>query len=234
MQLFYDPYISVDDLLFTLNEEESGHACRVLRLKNNDSIHVLNGKGDRFHCEIVDAHPKKCQVKIRSVHTESSQTHEIHLAIAPTKNMERIEWLAEKITELGVTHLTLLICRNNERKQVKTERLTRILVSAMKQSQRLHLPILNDLTEFKTFVNNYPSGLIAHCSEGDKSFIQDLLGENKGPVLIGPEGDFTQEEVDLALENGYKSISLGKNRLRTETAGLLACAAMVLVKTEES
>jgi len=167
-------------------------------------------------------------VGILSVYSEKSSDQSVHLAIAPTKNMERMEWLAEKVTEMGITHLTLLHCRNNERKQVKLDRLQRILISAMKQSQRLHLPKLDDLCNFNDFVQSFPNGLIAHCAEGSKEPIQALSKENTGPILIGPEGDFTKEEVDFALQNGYKSITLGKNRLRTETAGLLVCAAAVL------
>ena len=231
MHLFYDPNITTDTKSFILNEEESGHACRVLRMRVGNSLFLLDGKGNRYTCVISDPHPKKCQVDVTSVFTEIDKEPEIHLAIAPTKNMERIEWLTEKITELGVTQITLLLCRNNERKQVKLERLQRILVSAMKQSQRLFLPILNDLTPLNTFVSENPNGLIAHCHEGNKSTLQELIADNQGPLLIGPEGDFTREEVELALQNGYKSITLGKNRLRTETAGLLVCAAAVLNKT---
>lgn len=228
MHLFFEPHITIDTQDFVLSEEESGHACRVLRLRTDDLSSILDGKGNQFTCRITDPHPKKCKVEILSVYSEKESASSIHLAIAPTKNMERLEWLAEKVTEMGITHLTLLQCRNNERKQVKLDRLQRILISAMKQSQRLHLPKLDDLYNFNDFVQSYPNGLIAHCSEGSKEPIQALSKENNGPILIGPEGDFTKEEVDFALQNGYKSITLGKNRLRTETAGLLVCAAAVL------
>jgi 16S rRNA (uracil1498-N3)-methyltransferase len=228
MHLFFEPDIAIDAQDFVLSEEESGHACRVLRLRTADLLSILDGKGNQFTCRITDPHPKKCKVDILTVYSEKESASSIHLAIAPTKNMERMEWLAEKVTEMGITHLTLLQCRNNERKQVKLDRLQRILISAMKQSQRLHLPKLDDLYNFNDFVQSFPNGLIAHCSEGSKEPIQALSKENKGPILIGPEGDFTKEEVDFALQNGYKSITLGKNRLRTETAGLVVCAAAVL------
>jgi 16S rRNA (uracil1498-N3)-methyltransferase len=228
MHLFFEPNIAIDAQDFVLSEEESRHACRVLRLRTADLLSILDGKGNQFTCRITDPHPKKCKVDILTVYSEKESASSIHLAIAPTKNMERMEWLAEKVTEMGITHLTLLQCRNNERKQVKLDRLQRILISAMKQSQRLHLPKLDDLYNFNDFVQSFPNGLIAHCSEGSKEPIQALSKENKGPILIGPEGDFTKEEVDFALQNGYKSITLGKNRLRTETAGLVVCAAAVL------
>jgi 16S rRNA (uracil1498-N3)-methyltransferase len=228
MHLFFEPHIAIDAQDFVLSEEESGHACRVLRLRTADLLSILDGKGNQFTCRITDPHPKKCKVDILSVYSEKESASSIHLAIAPTKNMERMEWLAEKVTEMGITHLTLLQCRNNERKQVKLDRLQRILISAMKQSQRLHLPKLDDLYNFNDFIQSFPNGLIAHCHEGKKSTVQALISTNQGPLLIGPEGDFTKEEVDFALQNGYKSITLGKNRLRTETAGLLVCTAAVL------
>ena len=228
MHQFYDPHIDILAKEFILNEEESGHACRVLRMRKEDKLFVLDGKGNRYTCQIKEPHPKKCMIEVIDVFSQDIQDDYVHLAIAPTKNMERIEWLAEKITELGVTHMTLLSCRNNERKQVKTDRLHRILVSAMKQSQRLYLPELNSSTDFSSFVVNHPNGLIAHCHDAEKHNLQASLINNQGPLLIGPEGDFTLEEVKRALQNGYKSITLGKNRLRTETAGLLVCAAAVL------
>jgi 16S rRNA (uracil1498-N3)-methyltransferase len=223
MHIFYDPNISSQDKTYVLNEEESGHACRVLRLKNGDIIQLLNGKGDVFEAIIADAHPKKCKVEITSIHQEPAQNRRIHIAIAPTKNMERLEWFTEKATELGITEITLLECRNNERKQVKTDRLQKILISAMKQSKRTFLPELNDLIPVKKFIELHPNGLIAHCYQGDKGTIARLMHANDCAILIGPEGDFTEEEVLYALQNGYKAIDLGENRLRTETAGLFAC-----------
>ena len=230
MHLFYDPTISSTDKTHTLSEEESKHACRVLRLKEGDEIALLNGNGFEFLARIIDSNPKKCTVEIVSFMEEKISPYSIHIAIAPTKNNDRIEWFLEKATEIGITDITFLLCSNNERKQTKDERFEKILISAMKQSKRLFLPKLNPLTPFKEFVSKYPKGLIAHCYEGAKTTITTDFKTTNFPILIGPEGDFTLSEVELALQTGYKTISLGENRLRTETAGLYSCmqAKMVL------
>jgi 16S rRNA (uracil1498-N3)-methyltransferase len=228
MRLFYDSTISKEDTDFTLNEEESGHACKVLRLKGGDKIAIVNGKGDYFTTEITEPHARKCQVKILSCTSEEPSEKNIHIAIAPTKNMDRIEWFVEKATELGITEITLLLCKNNERKVIKTDRLEKILVAAMKQSKRLYLPVLNELTPVNNFVQSHPNGLIAHCYEDEKGTISNLFKSNNCAILIGPEGDFTLEEVEFANKNGYRAIDLGKNRLRTETAGLYACMQALL------
>jgi 16S rRNA (uracil1498-N3)-methyltransferase len=232
MHIFYDPNIDPENKCFTLSEEESGHACRVLRLGKGDRIELLDGKGSRYVCTIVEAHPKKCSVEIVSSQSESAPQREIHIAIAPTKNMERLEWFTEKATELGITHITLLECRNNERKQVKTDRLTKILISAMKQSKRSFLPVLSDLTPFKDFVKAYPNGYIAHCTDENKVPLRQALLDNNAPILIGPEGDFSNDEIKLSHEFGYKGVELGDNRLRTETAGLYACAVAYELRNE--
>ncbi len=224
MHIFYDPNITPENKNFTISEDESGHACRVLRLGKGDQIELLDGKGSRYVCAIVDPHPKKCLIELISSHSESQPEKEIHIAIAPTKNMERLEWFAEKATELGITHITLLECRNNERKQVKIDRLTKILISAMKQSKRSYLPILSNLTPFRDFVKSYPNGYIAHCTDEYKVPLRMALLDKNAPVLIGPEGDFSNDEIKLAKEFGYKGVELGINRLRTETAGMYACA----------
>lgn len=223
MHLFYDPNITSDQLAHTLSEEESKHACRVLRLKEGDEISILNGKGFEFITKIIDANPKKCGVEVVKINKEKTPPYSIHIAIAPTKNNDRIEWFLEKATEIGITEITLLLCSNNERKQTKEERFEKILISAMKQSKRLFLPKLNALTPFKQFIKQHPKGLIAHCYEGEKSTIFDSFELNNCPIVIGPEGDFTLQEVELALQSGYKTITLGQNRLRTETAGLYGC-----------
>ena len=223
MHLFYDSSIDNSSKTHQLSEEESGHACRVLRLRQGDEIMLLNGKGDTFIAVISDAHPKRCQVEIIKKQTAEPNNLSIHIAIAPTKNMERLEWFFEKSTELGITEITLLDCRNSERRTVKTDRLDKILVSAMKQSQRKFIPKLNGLISFKEFIQTHPNGLIAHCYPGEKSTISGVFQKVNCPILIGPEGDFSLEEVELALKNGYKVVHLGENRLRTETAGLYAC-----------
>jgi 16S rRNA (uracil1498-N3)-methyltransferase len=154
----------------------------------------------------------------RSKHPKENQ---IHIAIAPTKNMERLEWFVEKATEIGITEISLIKCQNSERREVKIERLEKILISAVKQSGRYFMPQLNPLVKWTDFLQNNPNGLIAHCREGEKMKI-DTSFQNK-VIVIGPEGDFTLEEIELALTTGYVPITLGQNRLRTETAALVAC-----------
>lgn len=228
MHLFFDPNIALGTLTHQLNEEESAHACRVLRLKEGDELIILNGKGDSFRSKITEAHPKRCQVEITESISEKPKPYSVHIAIAPTKNMERLEWFFEKTTELGITEITLLDCRNSERRTVKTERLDKILVSAMKQSQRKYLPKLTALVSFNEFIKSHPNGLIAHCYSGDKESISTVFQKLNCPILIGPEGDFSKDEVDFALKHGYKAVHLGNNRLRTETAGLYACMQALL------
>jgi 16S rRNA (uracil1498-N3)-methyltransferase len=204
-----------------LSEEESKHVVKVLRHVEGDQIEICNGKGIRAIAHITLSHPKKCAIEIVTQKFEEAPKKIIHLAIAPTKNMDRLEWLVEKATEIGVDKITLLQCKNNERKVVKMERLEKIALAAMKQSQRFYLPKMAELVSFKEFINKHPKGGIAHCYDNDTSKVSIQDWEANGPLLIGPEGDFTLEEVNLARDKGYATIDLGKNRLRTETAGLL-------------
>lgn len=224
MQIFYAPDIKSTCVL---PEEESGHCVRVMRMTEGDVIMITDGKGKFYQAAITNAHPKHCQVEITSSwQPEKPWDNYIHVAVAPTKNMERIEWFAEKSTEIGIDEITCLNCRFSERKEVKAARLEKILVSAMKQSQKASLPKLNEMTDFKTFVRKPFDGrkFIAHCEKGEKPLIKSVYhaGEN-ALVLIGPEGDFSPEEIRMAEENGFEPISLGKSRLRTETAALAAC-----------
>ncbi len=223
MRLFYDPDIAISSITHTLSEEESKHIVRVLRLKEGDKIAVLNGRGNRFDCVIVNAHPKRCDVEIEQIESAPSPAYDIHIAVSPTKQLDRMEWFVEKATEIGITEITFLQCSNSERVKLKLDRLERKAISAMKQSHRLYLPKLNDLTSCSTFIRQYPNGLIAHCYEGKKHNMSEVYSTSKCPILIGPEGDFSRDEIELAAENGYKIITLGKNRLRTETAALYAC-----------
>jgi 16S rRNA (uracil1498-N3)-methyltransferase len=222
MHLFYDPTIDKNTQFHVLSEEESKHACRVMRLKINDEIAILDGKGIEFICKIIDDHAKHCKVEIISKFEESKPNHDLHIAIAPTKIIDRIEWFLEKATEIGITEITPLLCANSERKQIKEDRLEKIIIAAMKQSKRLFLPKLNPLTDVTTFIKKHPKGLIAHCYDGEKNTIAESFETSNFPILIGPEGDFTLQEVEKFLLSGYKTITLGKNRLRTETAGLYA------------
>ena len=222
MHLFYDPTIDVSAKFHVLNEEESKHACKVMRLISGNEIAVLNGKGIEFTAKIIEAHPKHCKVEIISKISESTPKYDLHIAIAPTKIIDRIEWFLEKATEIGITEITPLLCSNSERKIIKEDRLEKIIIAAMKQSKRLFLPKLNPLTDVGSFIKKHPRGLIAHCYDSEKQTISERFETTNFPILIGPEGDFTLSEVEKILLSGYKTITLGKNRLRTETAGLYA------------
>ena len=208
MQIFYTPEIAVNP---ELPEEEAGHCIRVLRLTEGDEILLTDGKGSFFKAAISRAHPKHCEVNILEQWEQPALWNfNLHIAVAPTKNMDRMEWFAEKATEIGINAITCLNCRFSERKEIKPARLEKILVSAMKQSQKATLPELNGMTDFRTFVSLPFAGrkFIAHCEEG----VKPLLKQTYHP-----------EEIALALKCGFEPISLGESRLRTETAALVAC-----------
>lgn len=224
MHVFYTPDIQTRS---ELPEEEAAHAVRVLRLQAGDEVTLTDGQGNFYRAEISTATPKRCLVKILETQPQAPlwQGH-LHIALAPTKNMDRTEWFAEKATEIGIDELTFLNCRFSERKVIKTERIAKILVSAIKQSLKARLPRLNEMTDFNKFIARPFSGqkFIAHCYEGEKVLLKDAVRRGEDAlVLIGPEGDFSEEEVGKAIENGFIPISLGKSRLRTETAALVAC-----------
>jgi len=211
---------------YTLPEEESKHLCKVLRQKEGDKIALLNGKGTIAEAEISVVHSKKCEIQVINTHYFEKESYEIHLAIAPTKNNDRTEFLVEKATELGVHKIIFLNCQNNERSKMRLDRIKKIAISAMKQSKRYYLPEIKEIVDFKSFIDLYEKGYIAHCEQTEKeeSIQTDLEGKNV--IAIGPEGDFSQDEIEYALKNGFKALSLGKTRLRTETAGLYACMLM--------
>ena len=224
MQIFYTPDIAVNP---ELPEEEAGHCIRVLRLTEGDEILLTDGKGTFYKAAISRAHHKHCEESIlESWQQPALWNFHLHIAVAPTKNMDRMEWFAEKATEIGIDAITCLNCRFSERREIKPARLEKILVSAMKQSQKATLPQLEGMTDFKSFVSQPFDGrkFIAHCEDGDKTLLKQTYrpGEN-ALVLIGPEGDFSPEEIELALQQGFEPISLGESRLRTETAALVAC-----------
>ena len=216
-----------------LPAEEATHALRVLRLKGGDEIFLMDGEGSFFRAEVTAASSKRCLYEIKEeMPQQRAWKGHIHLAIAPTKMMERIEWMAEKATEIGFDELSFLNCQFSERKVVKTPRIDKIVISAVKQSHKAWKPVVNEMTPFKEFVAQPRTGkkYICHCYEEiDKV---DLFTELQKPlddegdvtILVGPEGDFSIEEVQLALQHGYVSVSLGTSRLRTETAGLMAVA----------
>lgn len=230
MHVFYTPDIQVSN---ELPEEEAQHCTRVLRLNIGDEITLTDGKGNFYQAEITAATNKRCQVAIKETrYQEPLWPCHLHIAMAPTKNMDRNEWFAEKATEIGLDELTFLNCRFSERKVIKTERISKILVSAIKQSLKTRLPKLNEMTDFHTFIQQDFKGqkFIAHCYEGEKKQLKEALTPGEDAlVLIGPEGDFSEEEVQKAIEHGFVPISLGKSRLRTETAALVACHTLNLM-----
>lgn len=224
MHVFYTPEILCRA---ELPEEEAVHAIRVLRLQTGDSVMLTDGVGNFYRATITTATGKRCLVRIDEVLPQPPLWDgHIHIAMAPTKNMDRTEWFAEKATEIGFDELTFLNCRYSERRVIKCERIQKILVSAIKQSLKARLPRLNEMTDFTHFVTQPHIGqkFIAHCREGEKPLLRDVLVAGQDAlVLIGPEGDFSEEEVLLAEQNGFQPISLGRSRLRTETAALVAC-----------
>lgn len=233
MQLFFEPDIISNGNL--LNNEESNHCIRVLRHKEGDHINIINGKGSLFDCRIVTANAKQCQVEIINEQKELPSTFNCHIAVAPTKNLERFEWFLEKSTEIGVKTITPIVCRFSERKSIKTERLDKIITSATKQSVSLWRPVLNPLTGFNDFLevcnqlNNYQK-FIAHCNDDNKTLLKNAYqAGNDAVILIGPEGDFDISEITRSIKAGFIPVSLGNKRLRTETAALAACHIIQLI-----
>ena len=230
MHIFYTPDIENSH---ELPEEEAAHALRVLRLQPGDEVMLTDGKGNFHRARISLAAHKRCLVDIlETLPQPPLWSGHLHIALAPTKNMDRTEWFAEKATEIGIDELTFLNCRYSERKVLKTERIAKILVSAVKQSLKARIPRLNEMTDFKTFIRQPFQGqkFIAHCHEGEKTPLKNLVRKGEGAtVLIGPEGDFSEEEVRLAEEAGFIPVSLGPSRLRTETAALVACHILNLL-----
>lgn len=225
MQLFYVPNLSGAEVV--LDETESKHAVRVLRLTVGNQVQIIDGKGGFYLAEITDANPKKCRLRITESKPEfGKKDFKLHIAIAPTKNIDRFEWFLEKATEIGIDEITPLLSEHSERKNIKSDRLEKILVSAIKQSLKAYLPILNELTSFKDLVSNAAGKnlYIAHCGEGEKPHLKNVVERGSDClILIGPEGDFSKEEILFARKNGFTEISLGNARLRTETAGIAAC-----------
>ena len=230
MHLFYDPSIQGDTIV--LEEQESRHAIRVLRLLKGDPVILVDGRGGWYEAVIEDDHIKACRIRIlKKTEGFQASAYSLHLAVAPTKHMDRFEWFLEKATEIGISELTPLICRRSERKQVKMERLERILVSAMKQSLRAYKPRLNTPLGFDEFVKQKREGILAmaHCYPRHRKGISELAREGKYTFLVGPEGDFSEEEIAEALKAGYIPVTLGESRLRTETAALYVTAAISLL-----
>ena len=224
MSVFYAPSLQIEQSHYQLSEEESKHCIRVLRMQEGAAIQLVNGRGLEAHALLQDAHPKRCMLQITAV-VQHDPTPAVHIAMAPTKNMDRIEWFLEKATELGLTKLTLLNCEHNERKQVNTERLEKIAVAAMKQSKRFYLPVIEPMQRFSDYIAAQPTGYFGHCADGPKIKMSNLIAGK--PFLIGPEGDFSEQEIALAIKSGYEAVEMSAFRLRTETAALLATTALL-------
>jgi len=216
-----------------LSEEESHHAIRVLRLAVGTAVYLVDGHGNRYTATIADAHPKRTVLHIEGVkHGIGGRPYYLHVALAPTKNIDRVEWFLEKATEIGVDEVTPLICDRSERREVKTERLYKVMIAAMKQSLRAYLPKLNEAVKLKEFLtyDNPGQRFIAHCMPGEKVFFHRVASPGgRYTMLVGPEGDFSEAEITAALQAGYAAITLGETRLRTETAALLTCAEAALL-----
>jgi len=233
MHQFYSPDIEQTG---RLPEDESLHCSRVLRLDKGTAIAIADGKGNRFVAEIVLAHPKNTIVEIKEKqHVDRNENNLIHIAIVPTKNKDRLEWFVEKATEIGVDIITPVFSHHAERKQISMERLLKVAVAAMKQSQRAYLPLIQPPVLFETLLENCTEKqrFIAHCYEQQRVFLSSVYRPSeRSIVLIGPEGDFTEEEVTNALAHQFVPVSLGNHRLRTETAGIVACHTLEMLRTD--
>lgn len=227
MQLFYNKYISTSSAEIAFNKEESRHIIRVLRKTNGDILNITDGKGKLFSAEIIQALDKNCIASIKNFEEkQKTWNYHLHIAIAPTKINDRFEWFLEKATEIGIDEITPIFCDHSERRQIKNERMEKVILSAMKQSLKFNLPMLNAPIKFKNFMakKEWDLGLMAHCQDGiKKNFNAYFPFHKKILILIGPEGDFSVDEINSATELGIHPITLGESRLRTETAGIVAC-----------
>ncbi|MDR1092226.1 MAG: 16S rRNA (uracil(1498)-N(3))-methyltransferase [Prevotella sp.] len=225
--IFYTPDILTDP---ELPLEEAQHCIKVLRKKEGDEILLADGNGNFYDAAILQANPKHCIVNIiRSISRGKNRNFNIQIAFAPTKNMDRVEWFAEKATEIGIDHFFPILCQYSERKEIKLQRIEKILVSAMKQSQKAYLPQLDEMQSFSQFVKQEFNGqkFIAHCYPQEKPILKEVYKKGTNAlILIGPEGDFSEKEVEEAIRSGFQPVSLGESRLRTETAALAACHAI--------
>lgn len=232
MQLFYNESIDSSISQFNFSPEESKHIIKVLRKTEGDILNITNGKGYIFTAKIMAADAKKCKAQIITREKQHRPMHTLHMAVAPTKMNDRYEWFLEKATEIGVDEITPIICEHSERKILKLERLEKVLQSAMKQSLQAFLPKLNAPVTYKEFLQQKNKGLlfIAHCEPEEKAELKRRVAADKDvTILIGPEGDFSRPEINMAYEKGYIPVSLGKNRLRTETAAIFACTTVALI-----
>lgn len=231
MQLFYSPEIASKDTSFTFNKDESRHIHKVLRKKIDDILFITNGKGFLFTGKIIVANDKSCCVTIIEESFIPPKPYKLHIAIAPTKMNDRMEWFLEKATEIGIDEITPILCHNSERKVIKEERFQKIIQSAMKQSLQYYLPKLNPLTKFSELLSKVTNeaAFIAHCEPDHKILFKNaIVQKNDLLILIGPEGDFSTEEITMAINKNITPVSLGDTRLRTETAGIVAAHTVAL------
>ncbi len=234
MQLFYNNTLSESSTEIKFSREESKHIAKVLRKKEGDKLHITNGKGNIFIARITFSNPSQCIAIIESCEKQQPRTYKLHLAVAPTKMNDRYEWFLEKATEIGIDEITPIICDHSERKVIKPERFERIIQSAMKQSLQCYLPKLNEAILFSDFLNQHNNNqlLIAHCEETNKQSLKDvLLPKSNTTILIGPEGDFSPQEIESALSAKYIPITLGNTRLRTETAAIAATHSVAFINS---
>ena len=233
MNLFYTPDIISG--VYTLNEEESRHCRKVLRLRDGDIVHLTDGQGILFKSRIIDANSNKVTVEIiERQENYKRRNYRLHLAVAPTKNTDRFEWLLEKATEIGVDEITPLICEHSERRLLRTDRLHKVITAAVKQSLKAYHPVLYELKEFAQFLSEHHKGqlFIAHLAEANPVLLQDVYRKGSDTtIIIGPEGDFSDAEMISALQNDYQCVSLGDSRFRTETAAVVACHAVYMINS---
>jgi 16S rRNA (uracil1498-N3)-methyltransferase len=215
----------------TLTEEESGHCIRVLRKKSGDKIFFTDGTGNYYHGSIISADPKKCDVAILETIPEyGRRNYFVHVAIAPTKNADRFEWFLEKATEIGIDLITPVICTHSERRVLKTDRLQKVILSAMKQSLKTYLPQIHEAIPIEEFFKKENTGQKFIClGSADNTLKKELEARSHYTILVGPEGDFTESEISLAIKNGFSPVNLGPSRLRSETAGVVACSIVSLL-----
>jgi 16S rRNA (uracil1498-N3)-methyltransferase len=231
LPFFYtDPFLPSDNIV-VLNEENSKHIVQVLRMQNGKQIKLTDGFGNIFLAEITDAHKKKCTVKIIERSEHGSPANKVCIALSPVKNNSRLEWFLEKATEIGVSEIVLLMCERTEKQNIRLDRMKGILISAMLQSQQAWLPILEEPKKYAAYIKEAKAEnkFIAHCEEDKKNSLKEtttIKPISNTTILIGPEGDFTPQEIALALENNFTPVALGNTRLRTETAALVAATLL--------
>jgi 16S rRNA (uracil1498-N3)-methyltransferase len=226
MQIFYAPEIRSEN--YTLDENESKHIIRVLRMTRGTCVRLIDGRGNLYEGIISDPNPKKCSINITGILRDfEKRNYKLHIAISPLKNPERFEWFVEKSVEIGIDEITPLICRNTEKPGIKTERVKNLIVSAMKQSLKANITVLNPPCLFNDFIISELKAIrmIAHCNDSMKrnKISEVCLKDENAVILIGPEGDFSDEEIKNAAKHGFNAVHLGNSRLRTETAGIAAC-----------